>query len=859
MNHLSTALDREKLTETCNDRYRYACAWLMASFLAACGGGGDGPRPATPTVADTTPDAFSFVDQVDVVPDTQVESGAIVVSGINASATVSVTGGEYAINGGAFTDANGTISNGQSVVVRLTAPSQLLTTADAVLTVGGVSDTFSATTLDDTTAPHAAIQFPPAQSRTESDSVRLHGTASDDYSDITVVEVNGVTADSVDGFATWSVELPLSPGSNTLDVRTVDTHGNSNPSAAQATILSEVLFAAPTAVALDPNLDRAFVLDHDKNALLSVDLATGERFVLSDNTTPNANNAFVKPTAVAFSPGVDRVLVMDEVSIRNSVLLSVHPTTGERTVISDNATPNANFPFGKPVAMTLGFNPGRALVVDAGTMAVLSVDLGTGARSVFSDDSVPNGDNAFDEPVAIALDEVNDRALVVDKGLSAIIAVDPLSRERTVLSDNTNMSVDNLFEDPTAIVVDQANNRALVTDNERLIAVDLTTGNRSPFSENQPGDPSFLGSPSAIALDVANDRAIVVDSGVRAAFSVDLASGERTILADNSTPSRASSFDSISAIAVVESGNTALLAIRTPIQPSQTTGPLGSILSMDLATGERSILSDAAVPDSNNLLRVPTGISVDAANNRALVVDVGQTTVLNVELTSGSRTVFSSNTTPNTDSPMSGPIAIALDDASSRALLIDGAGNILPVTSSASQGVLALDLADGARSVFSSNPTHNGDPFDDPSAIAVDSANGHALVADRALNAVFNVNLATGDRVVLSDSVTHPSADAFDTPSGIAVDSANNRAFVLDEGLEAVVAVNLTSGSRSIISDNSTPNGDNPLSFDETARSLFPSSAAIAFDSENNRILVTGALGVYAVSPVDGQRVILSR
>ena len=262
-------------------------------------------------MADTTPDAFSFVDQVDVVPDAPIESGTVVVSGIDTPTSVSVTGGEYAIDGGLFTSASGTISNGQSVVVKLTASSQLLTTVDATLIIGGVTDTFSVTTLDDTTAPQAAIQFPPARSRTESDTIRLYGTAGDDYSDITLVEVNGVVADSKDGFATWTVALPLSPGSNTLDVRTIDTRGNSNPSAAQANILSEVLFAEPTAVAFNSLRDRVLVLDSEKNALISVDLATGERFVFSDNTRPDTNNAFVEPTAVALRPGGGVVRVVD--------------------------------------------------------------------------------------------------------------------------------------------------------------------------------------------------------------------------------------------------------------------------------------------------------------------------------------------------------------------------------------------------------------------------------------------------------------------------------------------------------------------------------------------------------------------
>jgi len=72
-------------------------------------------------VADTTPDAFTFTDQTGVALSTVIESAAITVSGINSAAAISVTGGEYSINGGAWTSAAGTVTNGQTVKVRHTS------------------------------------------------------------------------------------------------------------------------------------------------------------------------------------------------------------------------------------------------------------------------------------------------------------------------------------------------------------------------------------------------------------------------------------------------------------------------------------------------------------------------------------------------------------------------------------------------------------------------------------------------------------------------------------------------------------------------------------------------------------------
>ena len=101
-------------------------------------------------VADTTPDPFTFVDQTGVQTNVEVLSNSITVAGINAAAPISVTGGEYRIGTGNFTSAAGTVANGQTVQVRHTSADALGTTVNTVLTIGGVSDTFSSTT---TTVP----------------------------------------------------------------------------------------------------------------------------------------------------------------------------------------------------------------------------------------------------------------------------------------------------------------------------------------------------------------------------------------------------------------------------------------------------------------------------------------------------------------------------------------------------------------------------------------------------------------------------------------------------------------------------------------------------------------------------------
>lgn len=136
---------------------------------------------------DTVPDAFSFASQTGLARNATATSAVVTVAGINAPAPISVTGGTYSINGGAYTASPGTISNGNTVRVQMVTPSTGLTSATATLTIGGVSGTFTATTAAASAFNMTASPNPVNASRDIKDGP---GTIS---STITLNVVNGTT------------------------------------------------------------------------------------------------------------------------------------------------------------------------------------------------------------------------------------------------------------------------------------------------------------------------------------------------------------------------------------------------------------------------------------------------------------------------------------------------------------------------------------------------------------------------------------------------------------------------------------------------------------------------------------------
>lgn len=128
---------------------------LFALVLASCGGSG-GVEPNSPPVQvnspvtnDTTPDSFTFIDAIDVALSTFVESNSVEIKGINAATNISISGGEYKINDASYTSSAGTVTSGQTITIKLTSSGTYATSVNATLTVGSVTGTFTATTIDE--------------------------------------------------------------------------------------------------------------------------------------------------------------------------------------------------------------------------------------------------------------------------------------------------------------------------------------------------------------------------------------------------------------------------------------------------------------------------------------------------------------------------------------------------------------------------------------------------------------------------------------------------------------------------------------------------------------------------------------
>jgi hypothetical protein len=93
------------------------------------------------------PGVFAFIGQSGVALGAAVTSNAVTLSGIAAGTPLSVVGGTYSLNGGAFTSLNGVANPGDTVRLKLTAASTGSTTTKAVLVAGTSSGSLVVSTV----------------------------------------------------------------------------------------------------------------------------------------------------------------------------------------------------------------------------------------------------------------------------------------------------------------------------------------------------------------------------------------------------------------------------------------------------------------------------------------------------------------------------------------------------------------------------------------------------------------------------------------------------------------------------------------------------------------------------------------
>jgi len=107
----------------------------------------EAPEDVTPPAPDGNPDSFTIDDINNANPSQVYISNPFTVSGINIPVEISISDGEYSIDGGSYTSNVWSVSEGSAIRVRLESSSQSEWIASATVTIWWVSGDYTITTI----------------------------------------------------------------------------------------------------------------------------------------------------------------------------------------------------------------------------------------------------------------------------------------------------------------------------------------------------------------------------------------------------------------------------------------------------------------------------------------------------------------------------------------------------------------------------------------------------------------------------------------------------------------------------------------------------------------------------------------
>ncbi|HKY32479.1 MAG TPA: FG-GAP-like repeat-containing protein [Candidatus Polarisedimenticolia bacterium] len=274
-----------------------------------------------------------------------------------------------------------------------------------------------------------------------------------------------------------------------------------------------------------PFREQAWVADPGNDEILRIDLATGERYVLTGAGAVGAGPAL----PAAFDLERDSAGDLWVADFDANLVIHVDPVSGDRTLVSGGGA-GAGTAFADPVGLALAPG-GGILVTDFGLDALLHVDAATGDRTEVSDASLPGGGVLGAGPNPADLRDVEVEAtghiLMLDLSLDAVLRVHPATGDRTVVS-GASTGAGPAMVNPYGLEID-GNGELWVTTGRAILRIDPASGDRTVVSDAATGTGPAPSTWIGLAFD-REGNVLTTDSDLKTLIRVNAANGDRTVV-----------------------------------------------------------------------------------------------------------------------------------------------------------------------------------------------------------------------------------------------------------------------------------------------------------------------------------------
>ncbi len=571
---------------------------------------------------------------------------AFPVEGINDDVDISIVDGMFSINNGTFTDVATQVSVDDNVEVQVAASSSFSTTTSATLTIGSRQGVFS--------VESEVID-------TEPGTFEL-GTASDTNTPSTYAESSVITITEINSPAAISI------ANGEFKIVGVTEYGATQPTTVSVDQEVQVRVQASAQHGVTETATLTIDTLNDTLAITAVDIAAPTASVVfpTPNTLSDGTTLTLRGTATDDFGPVARVdvtvtpeggsaadffqVVTEGGDLQDTWSIQVTLTADTVNTISVTATDSAGLTQSSPVVLTV-----------TQTTTPDSVGFPAGNSSVIFTNANFNG---------LAWDRTGNR-LLLPTPQDRVFAIDLESGTRSVVVND-----DPAFGSFSMIYVLAEQEQILFGDQIRNTIYIAALDGSSFLELSNTEDPGPTIS-SPYGMKIGSDGLLYTVDAVGSFYTVDLASGARTLISDDSRPVGGDNpFTNPTSLILDEDNDRALVAEYTGAQ----------LLWVDMTSGVRTVFV------GEDLIN-PFDIAYDADDDRVIVVDKGLEAILAVRLDNGTVSTLSSDAKPASGSnDLDEPSGMVLDGESDIAFVLSDQGDA-GIWSS----IKVVDLTSGER------------------------------------------------------------------------------------------------------------------------------------------------------------------
>lgn len=638
------------------------------------------------------------------------------------------------------------------------------------------------------------VSFPSSVATTDASTVTVRGRTTGSAA---AVRVDGVDAQSTDGFRNWSAVVPLSSGPNALEIEVEDGDGN--------VFLTDVLrvrrdvsLMQLSGADFDAERGVVYVVDPAMDALLVVDPDDGTKQIVSGpGVGPGA--PLHHPVDVV-AKDAHTVYVLESLF---DALFEIDNSNGVRTLLNLSGDPiNVDLSDGG-----VDIDPFTGQLVVAARNGLFVVDLPTNsAKRIFEPQSLS------ERPHDVAIDPMTGTVYVLF--LRSVQRVDLATGVLTPVSNESGVGKGDSFSYAASLDVDPKSGRLWVVNslNDTVLEIDPTTGDRKlVFAGAEDGRLV------TVTFDQDRGRALVGDTSRASMYSID-----------------ASDYSAEVVFGGVGSGPGIRSLADLEVRQGRIFGLDNAphlLVEIERQNGDRRRVPAPGISDGDSFEDV-TGLAMDEDAGIAYVADVTLDAIFR-----GNPETGSWNEVADADQPG------GFENPRDLELLPDGRLLILDNTV---PGLFVFDPETSTQTALSVNGDAKGPDFGSVHSLLIDVANGRALVTDdgAAGTSIKTVHLETGERGFLVNE--DPSANLF----GMALDPATGDLYVANVETSTVARVSPADGSLVTITGAGIGRGPalefaQSLAFDETSGSLLTFLHQLE--------------GLVAIDVTSGDRVIVSK